>query len=84
MSKTVKEIKASKSQLESDILDMLIRFEKDNEIRVDYVNVNSDRYDETEKGKKLTRKLICRNKGVIDVTINVNIENDPRSVDRVG
>lgn len=82
MSKTIKEIKNNKSKLEADILSMLIDFEKENEIKVNYANVTTDRHsyeeeEQTRKQKKKLRKL----KGVLDVTIDVNIENDPRSID---
>ena len=82
MSKTIKEIKENKNRLETDILSMLIEFEDKNEIKVNYVNVSTDRHsyeeeEQTRKQKKKLRKL----KGVLDVTIDVNIENDPRSID---
>lgn len=83
MSKTIKEIKNNKSKLEADILSMLIDFEKENEIRVDYVNVTTDShsYEETERRTADQKKKLRKLKGVLDVSINVNIENDPRSID---
>ena len=80
---TIKEIKDNKSKLETDILSMLIDFEKANEIRVDYVNVTTDHhsYEETEKKTSEQKEKLRKLRGVLDVTINVNIENDPRSVD---
>ena len=83
MSNTIKEIKDNKSKLEADILSTLIDFEKENEIRVDYVNITTDSYsyEETEKSTAVQKKKLRKLRGVLDVTINVNIENDPRSVD---
>lgn len=84
MSKTIQKVKDDKNKVESDILKTLINFEKSSEMKIDHVRVTTDHhsYDEEElahKQKKKLRKL----KGVLDVTINVNIENDPRSIDIV-
>lgn len=83
MSKTIKEVKNNKNKLEADILSMLIDFEKANEIRVDYVNVTTDHhsYEETERKTEDQKKKLRKLKGVLDVSISVNIENDPRSID---
>lgn len=83
MSKTIKEVKNNKNRLEADILSMLIDFEKANEIRVDYVNVTTDHhsYKETERETGEQKKKLRKLKGVLDVSISVNIENDPRSID---
>lgn len=82
MSKTIQEIKDNKSKVEADILSMLIDFEKETEIRVNYTNVITDRYsyEEEEQARKQKKKL-RKLRGVLDVTIDVNIENDPRSLD---
>ena len=83
MSKTIKEVKNNKNKLEADILSMLIDFEKANEIRIDFVNVTTDHhsYEETERKNGEQKKELRKLKGVLDISINVNIENDPRSVD---
>ena len=61
---------------------MLIDFEKENEIRVNYANVTTDRHSyEEEKQTRKQKKKLRKLKGVLDVTIDVNIENDPRSLD---
>ena len=84
MSKTIQEIKDNKSKLEADILSMFIDFEKANEIRVDYINITTDSYSYDERERKTTeqkKKKLRKLKGVLDVSIIVNIENDPRSID---
>ena len=82
MSKTIQEVKDDKNKIESDILKTLINFEKSSEMRIDQVRVTTDRhsYDEEELARTQKKKL-RKLKGVLDVTINVNIENDPRSID---
>ena len=81
MSLTIEQLKSNKSKLEESILKQLRDFEKESEILISYVNVRIDShsYEKLEKNRKKeeNRKL----KGVLDVTIDVNIENDPRSID---
>ena len=84
MSKTIQEVKDDKNKVESDILKTLIDFEKSSEMNIDHVRVTTDHYtyDEEELARSQKKKL-RKLKGVLDVTINVNLENDPRSVDTV-
>ena len=82
MSKTIQEVKDDKNKVESDILKTLIDFEKSSEMNIDHVRVTTDHhtYDEEELARNQKKKL-RKLKGVLDVTINVNLENDPRSID---
>ena len=82
MAKTIQDIKNEKSKIESDILRMLIELEKSSEMNIEHVRVTVDHhsYEEEELNRKEKKKL-RKLKGVVDVTINLNIENDPRSVD---
>ena len=82
MSKTIQEVKDDKNKVESDILKTLIDFEKSSEMSIEHVRVTTDHhsYDEEELARKQKNKL-RKLKGVLDVTINVNLENDPRSLD---
>jgi hypothetical protein len=82
MSKTIQEVKNDKNKIESDILRMLIDFEKSSEMKIDHIRVTTDHhtYDKEELARNQKKKL-RKLKGVLDVTINLNIENDPRSVD---
>ena len=79
---TVEEIKKKKSELESEFLKKLKSFEKLSEISIEYVDVKIDRHDYEEREEsKRTGKKLHKLKGVLDVQINVNISNDPRSID---
>lgn len=82
MSKTIQEVKDDKNKVESDILKTLIDFEKSSEMNIDHVRVTTDHhtYDEEELARNQKKKL-RKLKGVLDVTINVNLENDSRSID---
>ena len=82
MSLTVEEIKQKKSKLEADFLKNLKDFEKISEISIGYVEVKIDRhsYDEQKDTQGSGKKLRIL-KGVLDVSIEVNIANDLRSVD---
>ena len=82
MSLTVDEIKQKKSKLEANILKDLRALESSSDLKISYVEVNIDRhsYDEEEKMRKDGKKLRTL-KGVIDVRIELNIADDPRSID---
>ena len=82
MSKTIEEIKEEKSRIEGEFLRKLTGLEKFSEMRIDHVRVGIDNYgweeeEQSRKDKKKLRKL----QGVLDVVIELNIENDPRSID---
>ena len=83
MSKTIAEIKKDKNEAETKILTLLTEFEKTSELHISRVIVRIDHltYDEeqklNEKPKKPSRKL----RGVLDVSIVADTENDPRSID---
>jgi len=82
MSKTIQEVKTDKNKIESDILKMLIDFEKSSEMNIEHVRVTTDRHTyEEEELARAQKKKLRKLKGVLDVTINVNLENDPRSID---
>jgi len=82
MPKTVQEVKDEKNKVESDILKMLIDFEKSSEMNIERVRVTTDHHDyEEEEMARNQKKKLRKLKGVLDVTINVNLENDPRSID---
>jgi len=84
MSMTVEDIKKKKTDLEIAFLKDLKQLEKETEITINRVEVRIDRhtYEEREDARKdgkldKLRKL----KGVLDVVISMNIDNDPRSID---
>lgn len=83
MNKTIPEIKKIKSDIESQILTLLKEFEKVSELQIEYVEVQVDHlsYEEKDILRTAKNKKHRKLKGVLDVTINANIENDPRSVD---
>lgn len=88
MPMTIKDIKKKKSDLEISFLKDLKQLEKEAEISINHVEVKIDRhdYDEREKARKADGKSkglrgLRVLKGVLDVVISINIENDPRSVD---
>ncbi len=82
MAKTVQQIKADKSEVEQKMLGMLKDLETSSKMRINYVDVKTDRhsYEEEEKsrnGKKKLRQL----KGVLDVMIQMDLGDDPDSID---
>jgi len=83
MSKTVVEIKNSKNKIEADILKTLKDFEKSSELRIRRVEVSIDHisWEEEEKLRKNPKNKPRSLKGVLDVIIHCDLDNDPRSVD---
>ena len=72
MSLTVKEILDEKTDLEIEITKMLRAFTNKAEIKVDYLRWKTEKYDEKKK-KYVKIKPVIK--------IDVNIDNDPRSLD---
>lgn len=70
MSLTIKEILKRKKEVESEINTILTKFEKESELSVGYVNRRTYDY---KGGKEIKLKNPT-------VRIEVNIENDPRSL----
>ena len=81
--KTIEEIKNAKSIIEAEILKTLRTFEKDSELRISRVNIKIDQpsWDDEEKARKDPKFKLKPLKGILDVTIHADIEDDPRSVD---
>ena len=67
---TIKEIIKKKKQLEIDVNNLLTTFEKESEIVIDYLNRRTHTY---TKHKRVRLKKPTLN-------IEVNIDNDPRSL----
>lgn len=80
---TILEIKKDKNKIEADILKLLKDFEKSSELRIRRVEVTIDRitWEEEEKLRKNPKNKPRELKGVLDIIIHCDIENDPRSVD---
>lgn len=79
---TIEEIKNRKSEVEKDILKMLRDFEKETETMISYVSTQIDRGDDSwdiEKSGKPGKKR--KSKGLLDFTLELNLENDVRSID---
>jgi len=72
MSLTVKEILDEKTDLEIELTKMLRAFTAKAEIKVDYLRWKTEKYDEKKK-KYVKIKPVIK--------IDVNIDNDPRSLD---
>lgn len=81
MAKTVQEIKKDKSEVEQKILGILKELEASSKIQMEYVEVEVDRHsheewEEAQKDGKKLRQL----KGVLNVIIQLNLENDSDSL----
>lgn len=70
MSLTIKEIIKKKKDIEVKINKLITEFEAESEIVVDYVNRNTHTY---KKDKRVRLKSPT-------LTLDVNIDNDPRSL----
>lgn len=83
MAKTVEEIKAEKSEVEGKILKMLKDLEASSGMIIDYVDVRTDRHSyEEREGTEGNSKISPRKlKGVLDIMIQMNLGNDPDSME---
>lgn len=82
MSLTIEEIKSKKSNIEAGILKDLRSLESNSDLKISYVEISIDQYSYEEKERSKEKKKKLRPlKGVIDVKIELNIADDPRSVD---
>lgn len=83
MANTIEETKAEKSEIESKILKMLKDLEASSGMIIDYVDVRTDRhsYEEQENAKKNPKASLRKLKGVLDVMIQMNLGNDPDSIE---
>jgi len=80
---TIKEIKERKSKIEADFLAILRKFEKESQLKIKEVVVSIDKHswEDIEKARRNSKYKLPKLKGVLDVTIYADIENDPRSID---
>ena len=76
MALTIPEVVTEKKKIEKAIAKLLTDFEKEAQIKVNWLNYRNEKYDE-KKAKRIRLKSP-------EVTIEVNIDDDPRSIDTVG
>ena len=82
MLNTIEKIKVRKSEIEQQILKILRAFAEEVDMNLRHVDVKVDHhsYEEDEEHRKYKKKL-RKLKGVLDVNINMNLDNDPSSID---
>jgi len=83
-SKSIEEIKQLKSAAEKEIMKIIDKFEKESEIHVTSARANIDHhsYEEREDARRADKpKPLRKLKGIQDFVIEINLENDPRSID---
>ena len=82
MLNTIEKIKIKKSEIEQQILKILRTFAKEVDMNLMSVDVKVDHHSyEEEEDYRRNKKKLRELKGVLDVNINMNLDDNPRSID---